>query len=95
MNVNPRVLGAEAWEPSRLEILLKRLPLGGEIDAPYLALHGESDIEYVDGNHRTVAAITLDLQSIKILVSMRDADKIVKILRLRERVLKTEIARSS
>jgi len=71
LEVNPRsLIRAEApFEPSaqKLELLLKKFRQDGEMDAPILA-RGGAGICFVDGRHRTLAAIMVGLPTIKIAV---------------------------
>ncbi|MEK7510441.1 MAG: hypothetical protein AAB567_02715 [Patescibacteria group bacterium] len=63
------------WSPKRFQEMLIRLLLGGEIDAPVVS-HSTNKIFFVDGRHRTAAALVLGLSTIKVMAHKEEAEAI-------------------
>jgi len=83
LEVNPkRLLQAEGpfeRNPKKLASLVEKIRQGGEMDAPIIGRHGKG-IWFVDGRHRTVAAVMVGLPTIKIAVRPEDIEFIQSFL---------------
>jgi len=75
-----RVLKADVWKPERLPRLLERLQQGGEMDAPIVERLSYAGFGFMNGIHRTAAAIQLGLPTIKIAVLPEERDAIESLL---------------
>ena len=82
-----RVLEANVWKPERLPPLLEKLQQGGEMDAPIVERLSYAGFGFMNGIHRTAAAVQLGLSAIKIAVLPEEKDAI-------ERLLKEECPKS-
>jgi len=76
-----RALRAEVWKPERLFPLLEKLQQGGEMDAPIVEKLSYSGFGFMNGIHRTAAAIQLGLPTIKIAVIPEEKDAIERLLK--------------
>lgn len=83
LEVNPkRLLQAEGHferNPQKLASLVEKIRQGGEVDAPIVGRRGEG-ICFIDGRHRTVAAVMVGLPTIKIAVRPEDIEFIQSFL---------------
>ncbi len=81
LEVDPRRLKPQVRKPEKLPRLLERLQRGGEMDAPIVVKHPHYDeIKFLEGVHRTAAAIQLELATIKIAVFPKEKDFIERLL---------------
>jgi len=85
LEVDPRklmkTLKADVWKPERLPRLLESLQQGGEMDAPIVERLSHTGFGFMNGIHRTAAAIQLGLPTIKIAVLPEEKDSIERLLK--------------
>ena len=74
IEVDPRGLNPQVWKESKISLLLEKLRNGGEIDAPIVSKRSNNSIMFIDGIHRTAAAIKIGLKTIKIAVLKEEVD---------------------
>ena len=74
IEVDPRGLNPQAWKESKIPPLLEKLRNGGEMDAPIVSKRSNSSIMFIDGIHRTAAAIEIGLKTIKIAVQEEEVE---------------------
>ena len=75
-----RALKADVWKPESLRPWCEKLQQGGEIDAPVIERLSYAGFGFMDGIHRTAAAIQLELPTIKIAVLPEEKDAIERLL---------------
>ena len=84
LEVDPRrlmkLLKTDVWKPERLPPLLEKLQQGGEMDAPIVEKLSYAGFGFMNGIHRTAAAIQLGLLTIKIAVLPEEKDAIERLL---------------
>ncbi len=84
MEVNPErlmdALDVRAWKLERLPPLLEKLREGGEMDAPIVEKLSYMGFGFMNGIHRTTAAIQLGMPTIEIAVLPEEKEDLERLL---------------
>ncbi len=75
-----RVLKEDVRKPESLRLWREKFQQGGEIDAPVIERLSYTGFGFMSGIRRTVAAIQLELPTIKIVVLPEEKDAIERLL---------------